>query len=524
MRTKILLLFCVISTMAESTALARRPEVAAVAYPPILPVLNLAEHDALTLFVEHPGPIIEDVAMPDIVLPSAARVKYTVERHIDEAVVPVDISQSGYDGDDVLLFRKNPMRNADFGGTVTGTPSAVEVVWKFDTAMKNTPESTSTWGGGSGWTGQPLYISESNEIVVGSLCGKVYFIDYASGKATRTPLDVKNPIKGTVSLDPKFENLYVGHGIPDHRPFGTSTFDLGSHTLTCSIDRDPKALRGWGAYDSNAICVGDYLFWCGENGSFYKFRREQGRLTPVATLRYTVDGFAPGIENSLCVYRNYGFFGDNRGNIICVNLDTMQPVWHYDNHDDIDATIVCMIERGHPFIYTGCEVDKQGESGLCHLVKLNALTGEEVWERRIEANRFVLGEKYFDGGLYGTPLPGRGNCEGMLFANVVRNGADGGKINSGELTAFDMQSGEIIYTTKLDIYAWSSPVGYLNERGEMFILTGDTGGKIYLINALTGAVIFKRQVGANFESSPVVIGNTAVVGSRYNGIYKLEIK
>ncbi len=67
-------------------------------------------------------------------------------------------------------------------------------------------------------------------------------------------------------------------------------------------------------------------------------------------------------------------------------------------------------------------------------------------------------------------------------------------------------------------------MGYLNERGEMFILTGDTGGKIYLINALTGAVIFKRQVGANFESSPVVIGNTAVVGSRYNGIYKLEIK
>ena len=64
----------------------------------------------------------------------------------------------------------------------------------------------------------------------------------------------------------------------------------------------------------------------------------------------------------------------------------------------------------------------------------------------------------------------------------------------------------------------------MNEKGEQFIFTGDSGGMVYLIRAKNGELLYKHHVASNFESSPIAIGNTAVIGSRQNGIYKFVIK
>ena len=116
-------------------------------------------------------------------------------------------------------------------------------------------------------------------------------------------------------------------------------------------------------------------------------------------------------------------------------------------------------------------------SGTCYFVKLNGLTGEQVWVQTIPCNRIQIGEKVLDGGMYCTPLLGRGDAKGLIFANICRNGAD-----------------------------------------------GDSGGTVYLIRAKNGELLYKHHVASNFESSPIAIGNTAVVGSRQNGIYKFVIK
>ena len=110
-----------------------------------------------------------------------------------------------------------------------------------------------------------------------------------------------------------------------------------------------------------------------------------------------------------CLYKNYGYFGDNHGNILCINLNNMKPVWYYDNHDDIDATIVCEEENGVPFVYTACEVDRQGDSGMCHIAKLNGLNGEVAWAMQVPCTRHNINYKHFDGGMYSTPLLGGGN-------------------------------------------------------------------------------------------------------------------
>ncbi len=148
------------------------------------------------------------------------------------------------------------------------------------------------------------------------------------------------------------------------------------------------------------------------------------------------------------------------------------------------------------------------------------MNGKEIWKTELECERVEVHEKHFDGGYYASALPGRGNCKRLIFSNCVRNNRG----QNGEFVAFNRNTGEIEYSIPLKYYAWSSPVGYMNEKDEMFILTGDTAGNLYIINGAEGKVITSRRVGANFESSPVVFGNSAVVGSRGRYIYKVSIE
>ena len=500
---------------------------------------NTSDTDSTVIEPEIP---IEQLFLPDTAYASVEVVKFVVEDE-DSVAAPLKDLDDRYAGkESVYVFRKDLRRDADYGGKVKGTPREVEIAWAFETAYDTTHTRFGTWGGGSGWTGQPLYVKWTDdqqalfkksspgltadfgpeEIIVGSLCGKGYFINYQTGKASRQPLDLGNVVKGTIGLDPEYYNLYVGQGVPRQAgPFGHQVFDLLKHERTFFFGPDPKAWRGWNAFDSNSIVAGGYLFWCGENGSVYKYERSQGTLRRVSVMRYRVGGMARGIESSLCVYRNYGYFSDNRGNVICINLNTMKPVWYYNNHDDSDGTMVCREEGGAPYLYTACEVDKQGDSGICHFIKLNGLNGERVWETNIPCRRINLPGKTLDGGMYASPLIGSGDCQDMIFASICRNGASK---SAGELTAFSTKDGKILYTVPYGQFAWSSPVAFHNEKNEMFIFAGDASGIIRIIRGKTGEVVCKKVVGSNFESSPVVIGNTAVVGCRGNKIYKFVIK
>ncbi|MBO4487364.1 MAG: PQQ-like beta-propeller repeat protein [Bacteroidaceae bacterium] len=462
------------------------------------------------------------LALPDTALPSATAVSYTLE--IVDTTISGELQslENLYDGKEGwFTFRGNPLRNADFGGTVTGTPSRVVKDWQFNTSFDASKTSMGTWGGGTGWTGQPLYLRSTGEIIVASLCGRVYFLNFADGTETRSSIDVTNPIKGTCSLEPTNRRLlFVGQGIPKVPPMGQIAIDLKRHERVFFSGADRKAGRSWGAFDSSPVRVGDFLFWPGENGTIYKYKVQDSTITLHTAMRYRCRGVAPGVENSLCVYRNYGFFGDNHGNIICINLSTMRPVWHYDNHDDIDGSIVCEVEDGVPFIYSGCEVDQQGAQGICHFVKLNGLTGQPMWEQQIQCRKLNFGGKHFDGGLYCTPLLGKGDCADLIFANICQRE---GRSNA-DFTAFSKKTGEVVYRTALNAFAWSSPVAFLNEKGQTFIFTGDSSGNAYLIEGRTGKVLFREHMVNNFESSPVVIDNHLVVGSRGQEIYRFSIE
>lgn len=493
-------------------------------------------NDSLSASTDEPE-VIEP--LPDTAYSSADIVKYRIENADTTLSGEINSLADMYvNTPGAFTFRKGTLRQADFGGKIADAPTDIVVDWEFKTELDNRSTSTGTWGGGSGWTGQPLYVHwpdtciaafrkagiscAVDEIMVGSLASRVYFIDLATGKASRRAIDVHNPIKGTISLDPTLNgNLYVGQGIPAERPFGALVIDLYKAAITHTVAEDPKAQRRWQAYDSSPVRVGQFLFRPGENGTIYKYMVGTGTLKLHSALRYTVNGAAPGIESSMAVYRNYGYTADNRGNVLCINLNTMKPVWRSTTGDDTDATPVLVIEHNHPYLYVGSEIDLQ-DVGYATFLKLDALTGATVWEAKIPGRRVNLDTKHFDGGFYSTALPGEGDCQDLIFANCVSN--EGGQ--TGDFIALNRADGSIVYKTRLRYYSWSSPVSLMDNKGKMYVFTGDCAGNAYVIDGRSGRIIVRKHIGNNFESSPVVIPGTAtvVIGSRGNSIYRLSIK
>lgn len=463
--------------------------------------------------------VILPIAYPDTMLPSGEAVVYKIDV-LDTVHSPElnDLTDPYVGKSDIMAFRADQHRSADFGGRVEGHPNAFQVDWTFNTDYDGSATNLGSWGGGAGWTGQA--VTKGDTVMVASLAHKVYFMSFETGKSVKPAVEITNPVKGSPMLDPLGQNyLYIGQAVSITKPWGYLTVDVAKGKVVQQASEDPKAWRHWGGCDSSPLRAGQFILRPHENGGIYKWYVQGDTMLLHSVLRYKVNGRAPGIESSMVIHRNYGYIGDNYGNIICFNINTMKPVWRYDNHDDTDASLVIDVEDDIPYVYTGCEVDKQGSDGFCYFVKLNGLTGEKVWERKIAGRKLMAGEKAVDGGLFSTPLPGRGNCSDMMFVAVVTNIPS----YKGDFFAISKASGEIIYSFKLDNRPWMSSVGFLNENDEQYVVAGDTGGRLYLIEGKTGRVITKKVIGSNFEASPIVRDNHMVVGSRGRSYYRISV-
>lgn len=478
---------------------------------------------------------------PDVQYPSAEKIAYSVEVKDKNTSAAITNFKDLYDeAPGIFTFRGTSRRDMPQSGKLDSCPSQIRRVWSFKTSCDNRETSHGVWGGGTGWTGQPLYVEwpdsiieyqrkhspaltanfSKREIIVGSLAGYVYFIDYESGKASRRAHKSGNPIKGTPSLDPRLNgNLYIGQGIPASQPFGAEVFNLYSHTRLSFFGVDERAWRRWGAYDPSAIVVDNFVIRPSENGTIYKYTTTEQSVRLHSLMRYCRRGRnTAGMESSPAIWQNYMYISDNHGNILCINIETMKPVWHYDNRDDSDSSIIIANEIDRVVLYSGTAVDKQGERGYCRLVKLDATNGELIWEKSIACHQINYLGKMREGGLFSTPLLGQGNCEGLMFANICGMGS-----SKGRFVAINRANGDILYQLPLQHYSWSSPVALYTANSEMFIVTGDVIGNLYLIDAANGKIIYKMRGGENFESSPIVIDNCIVMGSRGHLIHKFEI-
>ncbi|MGD6815957.1 PQQ-binding-like beta-propeller repeat protein [Metabacillus sp. 113a] len=475
--------------------------------------------------------------------PSASAITYELSKSNESFTAPFPRKYQDING--ILTFRAGPFRNNAYTGSTIIKEESLMNNWAFQTS------SSPKWGGGGGWVGQPSviawkakekeimnlypeYKSKKNfrEVVFASLDGRVYFLDLETGKATRKPIHIKNPIKGSVALDPRgYPLLYVGQGVPHTGEIGYRIYSLIDGSLLSFIPgEDPYAYRKWGAFDGSPLIhkEEDAMIIAGENGIVYSIKLNteyipsEGKISinpAISKYRYKQEGNDyQGVENSIAVYKNLAYFADNGGGIQAIDLIKNEPVWANAPYDDTDATLVVSNEENTPFLYTGSQIDKQGAAGYARIQKINGLNGKIEWEKKLPGFS-LLGERPVNGGVLGTPVVGEGALEGQVIYNISRYKS----FNGGLLISFDTKTGEEKWRWEMDDYSWSSTVAVYTENDKAYLVQGDSAGNLYLLNH-NGNIADKINLGTNIEASPIVIDQSIVIATRGGQLFSIRMK
>lgn len=477
----------------------------------------------------------------------------------------------------ILTFRGNHFRNCASWGTTSVTDGALEQVWEYRNIGSMPSSAWAFSWTGTGWTGQPLVVqwpwdiqlkmnmySEKRikqgltEVIQAAMDGKIYFFDLDDGQPTRDPIKVGATIKGTPAIDPRgYPLLYVGQGDNNGADgkIGFRIYNLiDGSLLHFQTGKDSRAHRSnWGACDSSPLfnLETDTLIYPSENGLIYTvklntfFDSGSGVVSvkpETIVYRYLINGVSGGsigVESSMSVYDHYGYFADNSGNLYCVDLNTFTMIWVKQLDDDSDVTPVLEEENGRVFLYIGTEVDWQkgpGDyMGASYTYKIDAMTGEEVWQTSQSCwthNGETTGDD-INGGMLGTPIVGKKSISDLvIFSYCMTKGLYSGN----RLVAFNKVTGEQVWAYEMNLYSWSSPVDCYDAEGNAFIVMCDSGGQIHLVDGQTGERITYLQTirnkgtnnevktGLNMESSPIVFGNTIVIGSRSGSVFGVRIK
>lgn len=429
----------------------------------------------------------------------------------------------------ITCFRGNAQRNYYGEGDIPA--GNLRILWKLPIG------SVDGYWNGVGWTGQPLAIEwpeetrkwmnfleppgPPTEIILGALDGQVHFLDAVTGKRSRKPLKMPAPypIKGTVTVDPRgYPLLFVGPGMNRGRT-GYRIFSLLDFKELYSVKGiDSSAPRSWPAFDANGIVLRDTLIQVGENGVFYfvklnsSWDAKRGRLSikpDVETIRVS----AAGMENSVAVWGNYAYFGDNVGNLWRVTLDYPKEAQKVASlGDDVDSTIT-FDEDGS--FYVGIEVDKAaGKGGKGKLFKYQAKGMNLLWTYSFTAGSIpkAEGRNSINGGVLSTVAVSPRHD--LVFLTTTHHPRIGG----GYLIALERGTGKTRWQTKMRGYGWSSPV-VLGDR----VLALDNGGNLFVRDAASGESLLTDSsgrsieaisVGGNVEASPIVWRGKIYIGTR----------
>ena len=449
------------------------------------------------------------------------------------------------DVEGVTTFRGNNYRDSAAYGNIPDDPEELEIVWSVAVSQID------DWGG-VGWTGQCAIVrwpeevvrimnvreekkgGPLTEVIYATLDGRVYFLDLYDGQATRPAINIGAPIKGSVTVDPRgYPLLYVGQGIPEANghsvDIGTRIFSLIDQQLLFFLDGDDSfAQRSWYAFDAAPLVDGktDTMLQVGENAILYlvKLNTDYDPEAGTISIDPKVDRYVfrsrvsdqPGMENSLAVYNDYGYFVDNSGLLQCVDLNTLTCVWAGDTGDDTDATIVLEEEAdGTVALYTATEREHSASyDENAYLRKINALTGEMLWKLPVK----VYTSEGNEGGSFATPALGKGELGDLIFAHMTRTPDDG-----ATLMAVDKESGEVVWRVAMGSGGWSSPVCVYDASGKGYVLVGSSSGALRLYDGRTGRIISICDLEGNIEGSPAVFEDMLVVGTRGKRIFGVRI-
>lgn len=465
----------------------------------------------------------------------------------------------------IATFRGNNYRNSPSYGTAEVKEQKLTEIWSSRTeTLQGSEYSGSTWTG-SGWTGQPLIVrwdeetkqimnlyadkkakADLVEVIYATLDGNIYFLDLDDGTYTRDPVRIGMAFKGAGSLDPRgYPLMYVGSG--DVSPSGEKPKMFIISLIDGSILYEGAALTelsyrqdndGWIAFDSAPLVDAetDTLIWPSENGLLYTFKlntnynKAAGTIsidmdTPIITRYHTArsskESYWYGYEASVNIMGSYLYVSENGGMFYCVDLNTMELVWAQDTKDDSNASpVYSYISETEAYIYTAPSLHwtkDRYDRGTISLYKLDAITGEIVWEKAYD----VCTVNNLSGGVQATPLLGKTGTkiDGMVFYAIARTP----ELEDGLLVALDAETGDEVWRLPMEHYPWSSPVAVYEDDGTAYVVICDTNGSMFFLDGQTGEILDTINLGGNIQATPAAFENTLVVGTRKSRICGIEI-
>lgn len=478
-----------------------------------------------------------------------------VEEYENDYEINFDLPERYTELEGIVTFRGDNFRSGAAYGTVAVSSKTLTKVWSKSTSGLS--DTDGIYWSGSGWTGQPLIVkwpeaTRKNisamydwarekeglvEVIYATLDGHVYFYELTSGEYTRDPLNLGFNYKGAGALDPRgYPILYVGSGVDSvNGRSRVKVVNLIDNSVMFEFGHNETfANRGWHMFDSSPLVSAetDQLIYPGENGILYiihlntKYNEQTGELSvdPDNIVKWKYNGVRSGsrywlgVESSAAIINNYIFLADNGGNLMCLDLNTLELVWVQDVLDDTNCSPVVDIEDGHPYIYISTSFHygwRSYSTAAIPIFKIDAETGEIVW--RTDYTCYTVQD--LSGGVQGTIAVGKNKLSDMIFVPIARTpGA-----SSGTLAALKKDTGEVVWEKETSMYSWSSPVDFYDADGNGYLLYCNSGFNMFLIDGKTGEQLDYMNLGGNIEASPAMYGNYAVVGTRAMRTYCIQV-
>lgn len=478
-----------------------------------------------------------------------------VEEYESDYEINFDLPERYTELEGIVTFRGDNFRSGAAYGTAAVSSKTLTKAWSKSTSGLS--DSDGIYWSGSGWTGQPLIVkwpeaTRKNisamydwarekeglvEVIYATLDGHVYFYELTSGEYTREPLNLGFNYKGAGALDPRgYPILYVGSGVDSvNGRSRVKVVNLIDNSVMFEFGHNETfANRGWHMFDSSPLVSAetDQLIYPGENGILYiihlntKYNEQTGELSvdPDNIVKWKYNGVRSGsrywlgVESSAAIINNYIFLADNGGNLMCLDLNTLELVWVQDVLDDTNCSPVVDIEDGHPYIYISTSFHygwRSYSTAAIPIFKIDAETGEIVW--RTDYTCYTVQD--LSGGVQGTIAVGKNKLSDMIFVPVARTpGA-----SSGTLAALKKETGEVVWEKETSMYSWSSPVDFYDADGNGYLLYCNSGFNMFLIDGKTGEQLDYMNLGGNIEASPAMYGNYAVVGTRAMRTYCIQV-
>ncbi|HEX2420875.1 MAG TPA: PQQ-binding-like beta-propeller repeat protein, partial [Acidimicrobiia bacterium] len=359
----------------------------------------------------------------------------------------------------LTMYRGNPTRT--FYGTGP-LPKDPQVLWTYPPAGPmcgfSSVGGVSTQWCGSGWTGQPVVWERADgitEVIFGAYDKSVHFLDAASGSELRPSFATGDIIKGSVTLDPDgYPLLYFGSRDNKLR---IVALDRDEPSELWSLDAD--AVDGiWNDdWDGNPVVVDDILYEGGENGWFFAIKLNRsmssdGVVSVSPEVLFSTPGWTSELiarvgrnvsfESSVMIHDQVAYLANSGGRVVGFDVSDVgsgNAPIAFDYWVG-DDTDATLVSDANGAVYVAVEEERKND-------------------RSRELGQLIkLDPKRSDPYLWGVAVPGGDQVGGLWATPALGDGVLYAATQPGELLAVDAATGEVTWREEIGWHAWSSPV------------------------------------------------------------------